>query len=63
MMAQAHTVAPQDYPWSMSSQGKYKLLSGNEIPAVGLGTWKAGEATGDAVFNAIVQVTDFAFRF
>ena len=63
MMAQAHTVAPHDYPWSMSSQGKYKLLSGNEIPAVGLGTWKAGEAAGDAVFNAIVQVTDFAFRF
>lgn len=55
-MAQAVRGASQNYPWAiMSSEGKYKLISGNEIPAVGLGTWKAGGAAADAVFNAIVQ--------
>lgn len=38
------------------TEGKHKFLSGNEIPVVGLGNRKAGQAAGDDVFNAIVQV-------
>ncbi|GLJ37269.1 hypothetical protein SUGI_0756040 [Cryptomeria japonica] len=54
-MAQAEMIVEQDYPWVWASHNKFKLLSGNEIPAIGLGTWKAGDAAGDVVFNAIVQ--------
>lgn len=34
----------------------FTLLSGHQIPAVGLGTWRAGSDTAKAVFTAIVQV-------
>lgn len=34
----------------------FKLISGHKIPAVGLGTWKAGSAASDSVFTAIVEV-------
>lgn len=31
------------------------MISGNEIPTVGLGTYNSGGVAADAVFNAIVQ--------
>lgn len=33
----------------------FKLISGHKIPAVGLGTWKAGSEASDSVFTAIVE--------
>jgi len=34
----------------------FTLLSGHTIPAVGLGTWKAGSQAVNSVFTAIVEV-------
>ncbi|KAL5720889.1 alcohol dehydrogenase (NADP(+)) [Ranunculus cassubicifolius] len=48
-MAQA-TFTPHD-----KKTERFKLLSGHRIPAVGLGTWRAGSQTTDAVCTAIVE--------
>lgn len=34
----------------------YKLLSGHTIPSIGLGTWRAGEQTCQAVCTALTEV-------
>lgn len=34
----------------------FGLRSGHRIPAVGLGTWRAGSQASDSVFTAILQV-------
>lgn len=39
----------------------FKLISGHKIPAVGLGTWKAGSEASDSVFTAIVEVHIYLF--
>lgn len=42
----------------------FGLLSGHSIPAVGLGTWRAGSQASDSVFTAILEVFMlFSFLF